>query len=1579
MAAQRVLGSRRRVHLLIGFVALAIVALWGQSTMAQSWPFCIENCNAKDVVVERLYLDNVTYDGDVLSADVYVDFKVIAAERYCILVAIAFSSSSSCSNTQSVWRMFGDLPQGSYTGEYVGRVSVVGTQLWVCRQFAEWRNQVSTIGCPSGDCDLYRAGSKCWESTGGPYIIYEVGDPRLSLEKRTNGEDADTAPGPMVLVGSTVTWTYEVTNTGNVTLTNIVVTDDQEGSIGTISSLAPGASQTLTKTGTAVAGQYANIGTATTTYDEQTVTASDPSHYVGVEGYIAITPGSATNEVGDPHTFLITAYAQGAAPSGWSLSYQLTPTPESASLTGPTVAPDGMSATWNLTINHASPAVFTASATVTMTFSGGTQVVRTTDGISPNSTPATKTYEYRQAKIELTPGTDTNEVGEDHVITATVRVWNGTSWVVPPDGGSVTFSIASDTTGTAAIVSTNPAPISGGTAQVTIRATNPGQVKVHAVADVLGDDTVTAETGVSPSGPDATKTYEFRQARIRLSPLADTNEVGENHTFTATVEVYVVGTGWTPAPNGTPVTFSFVSNPIGATFVGPTSTTTSSGQAQATIVASQPGQVTVKAQATVGSLTVETNGSGENSTPATKTYVSGYIAITPGNATNEVGDPHTFLIAAYAEGGAPSSWALSYAVAPTPGSASLSGPTVAPDGMSATWSLTINSAAPGVFLATATVTMTFPGGTQVVRTTNGLGGSTVPAQKTYLQARINLSPLSATNEVGDPHTLVALVETTTDGFVWSPAAGVNVAFSIVSGTATFVGEVNTSVTNSAGQATTQIVSATPGTVFVQAVADLFGDGTFIRATGTVGNGNNAELTYVDARISVTPLESVNLVGTNHTVTALVEVNAGAGWGPAPDGTPVVFALLNNTAGAAFVTSPTTTTTGGQAAVTVYAENLGEVVIRATTDATIAGLVLRRETGSGGANGPDVLKSWVRNNEPPTAESLSLVTCRNTPLIFSLRGSDPDLNPAAPAAHPLTFAIVGAPTYGALSGTLTAVTYNAPHEAAVDMVYTPELDFLGTDYVTYTVADPTGAFAVGRVEINVVDCGEEIAGGGGALGPRIVINEIAWGGTEADPNHEWIELCSSLDEPLDLTGWTLRWRRKQPATVLDRYVKVVELRGVLDPGGFYLMERRTDDVVRDINADLIYEETGPVVITEIAWGGTAASAEDQWIELTNVTEKPVDLTGWVLRWRLAQPTTAAEREWKVVELRGVVAPYTTYLLERGSDDVVRDIPADLIYHLALDPRGEVVELLDPAGKVVDTANADRVGMGGWAAGYGVGGAQRYATMERVNPFARDTEWNWRANTGSLTHGTDRAGNALMGTPGAVNEQFLFWAYPGVNPTEFPSGLASLPFTLDLCDRGEVLELVDPSGNVVDTANADNPHRDGWAAGYGLHGAHPFATMERVAPWLPDLDEHWTPNQYIVINGFDAQGGCLVGTARATNEPVVIGHVSGQALPVVRRGELLTIAVVAPALRDEVPCLPRAVLTRTDEVAGGAGALLPLAGGQWTLEGKRVGPTDNFLFELSTAELEPGTYRLWISLGEGRFRAVSFEVVANPSGR
>jgi uncharacterized repeat protein (TIGR01451 family) len=108
-------------------------------------------------------------------------------------------------------------------------------------------------------------------------------NPHLKIVKKTNGEDANTAPGPEIKVGSTVTWTYVVTNDGDVTLSNVKVTDDKGVAVSCPkTTLAVGESMTCTGSGKAQACQYENLGTVTgKSPNGESVSASDPSHYYG--------------------------------------------------------------------------------------------------------------------------------------------------------------------------------------------------------------------------------------------------------------------------------------------------------------------------------------------------------------------------------------------------------------------------------------------------------------------------------------------------------------------------------------------------------------------------------------------------------------------------------------------------------------------------------------------------------------------------------------------------------------------------------------------------------------------------------------------------------------------------------------------------------------------------------------------------------------------------------------------------------------------------------------------------------------------------------------------------------------------------------------------------------------------------------------------------------------------------------------------------------------------------------------------------------------------------------------------------
>ena len=126
---------------------------------------------------------------------------------------------------------------------------------------------------------------------------YYGSSPAISIVKKTNDTNNNTAPGLYVPTGNNVTWSYEVKNTGNVTLTDIVVKDDNgtaittdDFEVGTIASLAPGASATLTHNGgNAQAGQYTNLGSVTGKPPVgDNVTASDPDNYYGSSPAISI-------------------------------------------------------------------------------------------------------------------------------------------------------------------------------------------------------------------------------------------------------------------------------------------------------------------------------------------------------------------------------------------------------------------------------------------------------------------------------------------------------------------------------------------------------------------------------------------------------------------------------------------------------------------------------------------------------------------------------------------------------------------------------------------------------------------------------------------------------------------------------------------------------------------------------------------------------------------------------------------------------------------------------------------------------------------------------------------------------------------------------------------------------------------------------------------------------------------------------------------------------------------------------------------------------------------------------------------
>lgn len=110
----------------------------------------------------------------------------------------------------------------------------------------------------------------------------------------------------------------------------------------------------------------------------------------------------------------------------------------------------------------------------------------------------------------------------------------------------------------------------------------------------------------------------------------------------------------------------------------------------------------------------------------------------------------------------------------------------------------------------------------------------------------------------------------------------------------------------------------------------------------------------------------------------------------------------------------------------------------------------------------------------------------------------------------------------------------------------------------------------------------------------------------------------------------------------------------------------------------------VVINEIAWMGNEVSANAEWIELYNTGDQELDLTGWKLTAQDGSPN---------ITLKGSVGAGDYFLLERTSDATVPDVIADQIYTGVLGNEGEILELKNTQGEMVDTVNAP----GKWPAG------------------------------------------------------------------------------------------------------------------------------------------------------------------------------------------------------------------------------------------------------------------------------------------
>jgi uncharacterized repeat protein (TIGR01451 family) len=158
---------------------------------------------------------------------------------------------------------------------------------------------------------------------------YFGADPSIDIVKITLDDYGNQGDGIGVIPGETLTWKYYVTNTGNIPLDNVTITDDQ-GVIPSFDAEISGNGDLIfesgeewlyTSSGTAQAGWYENEGFASGDYGDDvgnstTVSDIDESSCYGLDG--GYLTDSSLCEFGDNFTLVFTPDVQ-----NWPRHYKL--------------------------------------------------------------------------------------------------------------------------------------------------------------------------------------------------------------------------------------------------------------------------------------------------------------------------------------------------------------------------------------------------------------------------------------------------------------------------------------------------------------------------------------------------------------------------------------------------------------------------------------------------------------------------------------------------------------------------------------------------------------------------------------------------------------------------------------------------------------------------------------------------------------------------------------------------------------------------------------------------------------------------------------------------------------------------------------------------------------------------------------------------------------------------------------------------------------------------------------------------------------------------------------------------------
>ncbi len=178
------------------------------------------------------------------------------------------------------------------------------------------------------------------------------------------------------------------------------------------------------------------------------------------------------------------------------------------------------------------------------------------------------------------------------------------------------------------------------------------------------------------------------------------------------------------------------------------------------------------------------------------------------------------------------------------------------------------------------------------------------------------------------------------------------------------------------------------------------------------------------------------------------------------------------------------------------------------------------------------------------------------------------------------------------------------------------------------------------------------------------------------------------------------------------------------------------------AAAVSAQPGPVVISELMWPGSTASTADEWVELYNPGDAPVDLAGWTLTYR-----SGNEDKVMIVLEAAAILPKQTFLIANYAADHKKSLlavePQRVDAAVSLPNTKLLLHLYDgdpqAGGQLVDVADDGR------GAPFAGDSASKSAMVRIAFDQPGNQPESWA--TATQQSGWD-AGARELGTPGSI---------------------------------------------------------------------------------------------------------------------------------------------------------------------------------------------------------------------------------------